>query len=103
MKNLAPQSVDSGKPPVSPFRPAAREAARAAIKEDMAHQFEIIDEGAEGHRLVVRYRRNVDGPEFSYRSGLFLRDTPARIRAEAERKLKRMGASAEQIVQLITV
>ena len=80
-----------------------RNAAIVAIKAGLAERFELVHDGIEGHRVAVVFRREPGGKRVVYKTGNFLRQRPKDIQAEAEKKLKRMGASAEQIAQLITV
>jgi hypothetical protein len=74
-----------------------REAATAAIKAGLARKFDVIPDDVSGFRVQVWFREKKDGPEHCYESKPFDAPTREEMKAEAAKRLKRMGASEAQI------
>ncbi len=75
----------------------ARDAASVAIKNGLAHKFDVIPDDVYGYRVQVWFREKKGGPEYCYESKPFDPPTPTEMENEAAKRLKRMGASEAQI------
>lgn len=77
--------------------PTAREAATEALKAGLVRKLDVIPDDLHGYRVQVWFRETEGGPEYCYESKPFDGDSLAEVKAEAAKRLKRIGATEAQI------